>query len=127
MTLKQYLILMTVGTGLSWAAVALIVTAIDPTRTQTIVFVVLYASLFLGLTGLLSIAGFLLRVWLLRQEFLLSRHVLVSFRQAVLLSALLVTALALKSQGLLSWLNTILIVTVLTLLEFFFISTQLKH
>jgi len=127
MTLRQYLALMAVGTAISWSGVVLIVTAVDPADTQPVVFAILYVCLFLGLTGLLSILGFLLRVWLLRQEFLLSRQVLVSFRQAVMLSVLLVAVLGLQSHGLLNLLNGFLLVAALTLVEFFFISARPRH
>ncbi len=127
MTLKKYLLMIGIGTALSWSAVALIVFGIDPTETQSIVFGALYFSLFLGLTGLLSIIGFLLRVWLLPKDFLLSRQVLVSFRQAVLLSLLAVIGLILQSRALLSWFNASLIVIGMTLVEFFFISAKRKR
>jgi len=127
MTLKQYLLMMGAGTVLSWTAVALIVLTVDPADTQSVVFAALYFSLFLGLTGLLSITGFLLRVWLLRKGFVLSRQVLVSFRQALLLSLILVMALILQSRTLLNWFNAVLMIAGLTLVEFFFISTKVRR
>jgi len=127
MTLKQYLLMMGAGTVLSWTAVALIVLTVDPADTQSVVFAALYFSLFLGLTGLLSITGFLLRVWLLRKDFVLSRQVLVSFRQALLLSLILVMALILQSRTLLNWFNAVLMIAGLTLVEFFFISTKVRR
>lgn len=127
MTLRQYLLMMGAGTLLSWTAVALIVLTVDPADTQSVVFAALYFSLFLGLTGLLSITGFLLRVWLLRKDFVLSRQVLVSFRQALLLSLILVMALILQSRTLLNWFNAVLMIAGLTLVEFFFISTKVRR
>jgi hypothetical protein len=127
MTLKQYLVVMGTGTLLAGAAVAMILTTVDPADTQSIVFAALYICLFLALTGLLSIIGFLLRVWLLRKDQLLSRQVLVAFRQAVLLSAVLVTALVLQSRSLLNLFNAVLIVVGLTLLEFFFITAKIMR
>ncbi len=126
MTLKQYLLMIGFGTALSWAAAALIIFGIDPTETQAVVFAALYFSLLLGLTGLLSIIGFLLRVWLLPKE-LLSRQVLVSFRQAVLLSLLAVIGLILQSRSLLTWFNASLVVIGMTLIEFLFISARNKR
>jgi hypothetical protein len=126
MTLKQYLVVMSAGTLLAGAAVAMVLMTVDPTDTQSIVFAALYICLFLALTGLLSIIGFLLRVWLLRKD-VLSRQVLVAFRQAVLLSAVMVTALILQSRSLLNWFNAALIVAALTLLEFFFITAKIMR
>lgn len=81
---------------------------------------------YLALTGTLSVIGFLLRAALLRQQFVVSRHVAVSFRQAVLLALLIVVALFLQSKSLLTWWNALLIVAALTVLEFFFISAKIK-
>jgi hypothetical protein len=124
MTLRQYLILMAAGTALAWAAVGAIIFTVDPSAAPTIVFAVFYASLFLALTGTLSIVGFLLRIFLLRKQLVVSRHVAISFRQAVLLALLIVIALFLRSRSLLTWWNALLIVAALTVLEFFFISTK---
>lgn len=122
MTLRLYLIVMSVATVLSWTAVGVVVTMTDPTRTQTSVFIVLFASLFLALTGTLSLLGFLMRVWLLRKRYFVSREVLTSFRQAILLAVLLIAALVMQSRGILSWWNAVLMVAALTALEFFFVN-----
>ncbi len=127
MTLRQYLVLMGMGTALSWAAVALIVTSVDPFATQAVVLGAFYASLFLALTGTISLLGFTLRVVLLRGQLVVSRQVAVSFRQAVLLGLLVIIALVLKSWALLTWWNALLVVAALTLLEFFFISAKVKQ
>ncbi len=119
MTLRTYLALMAVGTALSWGAVALIVVALDPAQTPTIVVVMLYASALLALTGTFSIAGLALRRTILRGEFLVSRQVAVSFRQAILLALLVVIALAFRSRSLLTWWNAALLAAAALLLEFF--------
>ena len=126
MTLRQYLLLMAVGTALAWSGVGLIIATVDPTDTQPVVFGVFYACLWLALTGLLSLVGFVFRVALLKKQLVVSRHVAVSFRQAVLLSLLVVVALFLQSRSLLTWWNALLIVAALTVLEFFFISAKTR-
>ncbi len=127
MTLRQYLVLMLAGTALSWTAVGLIVTSVDPTDTQPVIFAIFYASLGLALVGTFSTVGFLLRHHLIARNAVLSRQVAVSFRQAVLLSFLAIAALILRSRSLLTWLNAGLLVGTMTLLEFFFISTKIKR
>ena len=126
MTLRQYLVFMSLGTLLAWSAVAVIVLTIDPVEASPVIFAALYASLFLALTGTLSVGGFVFRSILLRQQDILSRQVAAAFRQAMLLSALAVMTLHLQSRGLLTWWNALLMVMVLTLMEFFFISTKVK-
>lgn len=127
MTLRQYLVLMCIGTALAWAAVALIVSSVDPFETQSVVFGAFYASLFLALTGTLSLIGFTARVALLKEKLVVSVQVAVSFRQAVLLALLIVVSLFLKSRSLLTWWNALMIVAALTVLEFFFISAKVKQ
>ncbi len=127
MTLRQYLTIMGVGTALAAAAVALILFGVDPTETSAAVFVIFYVSLFLAATGALSIVGFLLRVLVLRKQYFISRQVAVSFRQAVLLAALIVGALILQSRSLLHWWTAALMVAAMTVLEFFFISTAMRR
>lgn len=126
MTLRQYLLLMAVGTALAWGAVGLIVGTVDPTVTQPMVFGAFYASLFLALTGTLSVVGFVLRIAFLRQQLVVSRHVAISFRQAIMLALLIVISLFLQSRSLLTWWNALLIVAAITVLEFFFISAKVR-
>lgn len=127
MTLRQYLTLMGMGTALAWSAVALILFGVDPTETSGAVFVIFYVSLFLAITGTLSVIGFLMRVLVLRKQYFISRQVAVSFRQAVLLAALTVGGLILQSRSLLHWWTAALLVAAMTVLEFFFISTKMRR
>ena len=121
MSLNKYLILMTLTTIVCWAVWAMVINIINPTQAGFLGFLFFYASLFLASIGSISIIGFFIRKVLLREE-LAFRHVVVSFRQAILLSILIIGSLILQSRGLLTWWNTILFILALTVLEFFFIS-----
>jgi hypothetical protein len=124
MTLRQYLILMGLGTAVSWTAVVLVLTTVDPDKTSAAVFAIFYASVFLAVTGTLSIAGFTARVLILKKQLFLSKEVAVSFRQAVLVAALAVGALVLQSRSLLTWWTAAILVAAMTVFEFFFISAR---
>ena len=126
MTLRQYLLIMSLGTILSWGAVGLIMRTFYPTDIQSTVLIIFYISLFLALVGTFSLAGFILRIFLLKQQLLVSRHVAISFRQGILLALLLIVALILQSKSMLSWWSALLAVLALTILEFFFISTKIR-
>lgn len=126
MTLRQYLILMGLGTAVSWAAVVLILTSVDPNKTSAAVFAVFYAGVFLAVTGTLSIIGFTARVLILKKQLFLSREVAVSFRQALLTAAMVVGALFLQSRQLLTWWTAVLMVAAVTVFEFFFISARTR-
>lgn len=124
MTIRQYLMLMMLGTAFAWSAVILIMTMIEPTGTQPVVMVVFFASLFLALTGTFSVLGFVSRIAVLRKGFRLSHQVAVSFRQAAILSLFLVAALFLQSKSMLTWWNAFLAVALATVLESFFITAK---
>ncbi len=124
MTLRSYLASMFAGTVLAWTGVAMILTRTDPADARAVVLGIFYTALFLALTGTFSLAGFGLRMGLLKQQYFVSRQVLVAFRQALLLSLLLVIALMLQSKGILTWWNALLILGAVTLLESFFISAK---
>lgn len=122
MTLRQYLIFMAIGTALAWTAVGLVVSAVDPTSAVPLVFVIFYAALFLALTGTIAIAAFGLRIALLKEQLVVSRHVGISFRQAFLFAFILCFALFLQGKHILNWWNGTLMVIAITFLESFFIS-----
>ena len=125
MSLRAYLAVMGFGTILAGATFFLVLFRVDPATAGWLGFALFYFSLALTLSGAVSIVGFVVRVAMHRDE-VLSRLVGVSFRQAVLLSALAVVALILRSRDLLSWWNSILLIVVATIVEFIFISLGRK-
>ncbi len=84
-------------------------------------FSLFYLSLFLSLVGTASIAGFIIRFIALKRE-LVFNSVKEAFRQSFLFAIFIVAILLLLSQNLFSWLNLILLVVGLSMLEFFLIS-----
>lgn len=121
MTLRQYLVLMTVGAVFCWTIWVSVLYLIDPTAAGFLGFAFFYLSLFLALAGSLSVLGLLLRMKF-GKEGAVFKTVMTSFRQATLLSLLVIGSLILKSQGVLTWWNTIFLILALTILEFFFMS-----
>lgn len=122
MTLRQYLTMMSAGTAAAWAAIAVIVTQVDPADAPAPVVVILYLAFLVALTGTFAVLGFLARIFVLRKTFRLSHQVMVSFRQAALLAVVAVLALFLESRALLNWWNGMLLALMVTAAEFFFIS-----
>jgi len=125
MSLRAYLAVMGFGTILAGATFFLVLFRVDPQTAGWLGFVLLYLSLGLALAGAVSIVGFVVRVAAHRDE-MLSRLVTLSFRQAVLLSAVAVGSLILRSHDLLSWWNSALLIIVATIVEFIFISLEKK-
>jgi hypothetical protein len=121
MTLKNYLILISITTLLCWGVFVGVVVTINPNTTNLPGFVMFYASLGLSLLGTFTIVGFLLRFWLLKQQ-LAFRAVGEAFRQSFLFAILIIASLFLLSHHLFTWMNIAFLIVALALLELFLIS-----
>ncbi len=123
MTLRQYLFLMFATSAFCWFGWFLVVTEVDPMHGGWVALALFYLSLSLAVAGTLSIAGLAVRAWTRRHE-AVSRHVMVSFRQAMLLAFLLDVALILQSRSKLGWGNLLLLIGSATLIELFLASMK---
>ncbi|HLD61141.1 MAG TPA: hypothetical protein VJA27_03370 [Patescibacteria group bacterium] len=117
MSLKQYLILMSVGTLLCWVAWLFVVWSLDPNETTFLGLSFFYASLFLAIVGTFSVIGFLFRRALIKQDEIIFRHVRRTFRQSVLIAILATVCLLLLSEHLLRWWNAILLLMLGIIIE----------
>ena len=121
MTLKNYLFVMSVLTAICWGIFFFVARMIDPSSTNWLGFLLFYASLFIALSGLIALIGFLIRFVALRKE-LAFNLVKVAFRQSFLFSLFFIAALFLKANNLFNWLNLFLLILVFSILELFLIS-----
>lgn len=125
MSLKNFIILMALGTFLSWLGWILVINFINPSTTGVAGFIFFYLSLFLASTGTIAVIGLLIRMRG-RREKLITEEVGTAFRHGILFSILIVGLFFLQSQKFLTWWNIVLFIFVLTILEFFFISLKKK-
>jgi hypothetical protein len=116
---------MVATTAFLWGLFIFIINLINPENTNTLGFTIFYVSLFLALAGTTAIIGFFIRFKLMKKE-LAVRAVKTAFRQSFLFSFLLVAILFLLSQKLFSWFNIILLILILSVLEFLLISSKQK-
>ncbi len=121
MTLKKYLLIMSITTAICWLIWTYVLWMINPVLTNWIGFVLFYSSLFLALIGTGAIFGFAVRFIALKKE-LAFRLVKESFRQSFLFALLIIISLILLSYNLFTWLNLILLIFGLSVLEFFMLS-----
>ncbi|MFA6486608.1 MAG: hypothetical protein WCT40_04565 [Candidatus Magasanikbacteria bacterium] len=124
MTLRQYLILMSVGTFICWATWLFIVFSIDPATAGSMGLSFFYLSLFLSLVGSFSVIVFLLRRLVIKNNEVIFRHVKRTFRQSVLVSLLLIFALFLMQWRLLAWWNAGLLLALFIILETFIFTNR---
>jgi hypothetical protein len=126
MTLKAYLIIMSIMTLICWGSFSFIVFTVNPEVTNWIGFLLFYVALFMALTGTAALIGFIVRFVALKQE-LAFRLVKEAFRQSFLFACLAVVSLLLLSQNIFTWLNLFFLVVSLSILEFFLISYDTRN
>ena len=123
MTLKQYLLVMLLGTLGAWGAWLMVVFYLGASAAGTMGFIFFYLSLLVAVVGSTTLVGFGLRHWLHRDEGVF-RQVAISFRQGVLLGIVVLLALMLQAEKLLTWWNFGILLLALTIVEFFFLSIR---
>ncbi len=124
MTLKMYTVLIFISSVISWFAVGLIVSMTNPYEVGAKGLALFYVSLFLSLSSTFSLIGLFIRFFRFRKMFSLEK-VIISFRQGILFSLLVVFSLILQSMSLLTLWNAVLLIIVFAMLEFFFMSAKL--
>lgn len=123
MTFRSFLLIMIAATAAVWGGWVYVLLTIDPTTAGLAAFVFFYLTLGVALVGTFTILGTAVRR-LFRRDELVSRHVMVSFRQAFLFSVLMVSSLILLARGMLTWWLVSLIILTLTMLELAFLSSH---
>ncbi len=121
MSLKLYLIGMGLGTILCLASFILVIVYINPQESPVFGPAALFASLFLGLTGLFTLIGYFLRVIVSKNEVLFS-HIAPSFRQGILLAAGFTGLFILQAFRILTWWDALILIAMIILFEFYFLS-----
>ncbi|MFH1711729.1 MAG: hypothetical protein ABH846_00630 [Patescibacteria group bacterium] len=125
MNLRQYLLTFGIGTLIAWAAWLIILLNTDPASASIGFFIVFYITLFIGLVGFFTTIATIIRARRYKKrdfEDAIKRSV----RQGVMLTILVIGNLILASQSLLTWLTAVLLIVVIGLIEFFFLSAQSK-
>lgn len=125
MSLRSYIILMLIATIACYLALGAVILFFDPMSGGILVLIFFYISLFLALLGTFSIIGLLGRIFFTKDK-LVFKKVIVSFRQAIWFSILILACLYLNSVNLLFSKYVIPLIIALALLEIFFMSYKSK-
>ncbi|MBN2853963.1 hypothetical protein JXK06_00270 [Patescibacteria group bacterium] len=123
MTLKNYILAMSVLTVICWGVFVFIAGTINPFSTNWLGFLLFYISLGVALIGTSSILGLAFRFFFAKDEAVFN-SVKNSFRQSFLFSLFIIALLILKSANYFSWLNLILLIIIFTILEIFLSSKK---
>jgi hypothetical protein len=108
---------MATGTVMCWVAWLFILLNIAPEQAGFLGFTFFYTSLFLGIVGVFSVVGFMIKKKKINQEEIIFRQVKKTFKQGVLFGIFVILALILLQFNLLFWWNAILLALVYILLE----------
>lgn len=106
-----------------WVGFIFVINQLNPADAGVLGYILFYGMLFLATVATLSVFGFLLRSRLLKGE-LTFKQVSITFRQAFWFGILVITALWMQSLSVLTWWNVLLLIIVLSVFEFFFLSLK---
>ena len=123
MTLRSYLIGMTIATVFCWFSFGLILFYVDPNESGIVGIASFYAGLLFACIGTFTILGYYARLFFTKNEVVFA-HISPAFRQGVLIAIAFVGSLLLQSSRLLTWWSALLFVAGLTLMEFYFLSRK---
>ncbi len=123
MSLRQYVVMLALGTAISISAWCIVMISIDPSTAGVFAFFVFYLTLGAGIAGLFTIGGTMIRARKYAEE---EVHAAVarSFRQGVMLSLLFLTCLFLLSRNLFSLGTMVLLIVLVGLIEFLMMSVR---
>ncbi|MBI2038253.1 MAG: hypothetical protein HYT15_05035 [Candidatus Magasanikbacteria bacterium] len=117
MTLRYYLILMSIGAFICWLAWFFVLNSTDPTQAGFFGFLFFYCSLFLALAGTFSVIGFLIKKIILKDDQVVFHHVKSTFRQGLLVAGIIVAGLFLLQIDLFAWWSAILLILIFIAIE----------
>ncbi len=126
MTLRQYLVVLALGTAMSISSWCIILIAIDPATAGMLAYAVFYLTLGAGVAGLCTMSATLFRSWKYPDRSI-DHAVARSLRQGIVLAALFITCLVLLSQSLFSFGTMVTLIALAALVETLFLSISAKR
>lgn len=125
MILRIYLFSLYAIIFLSAGLCALIIFNVNPYESPFWMLIIFYLTLFLFLTGLFSLIGFYLKIWLANREIIFA-HLLPTLRQSILISIAISGLIFFQQLKVLSWWLAGLYILALAMIELFFKSSKLS-
>ncbi len=126
MTVRFFLLISFLATLIGAGASALVITSLDPNQAGPLGFILLFLSLFVAISGLTSILGYLIRRLLLPRTFA-TYLVRTSLRQGLIVSLFFLILLFLQLLRLYRWWIAIILLVLLLSLELVFSSYDRPH
>lgn len=115
---QKVLFIIGLASFISWSAWAMVIFNLDPFQSAGLSLPLFFISLSLALVGTYTIVLFYLKKMRSKIE-VYTKHVMISLRQGILLGLCTILCLALLMLGLLRIWNGLLIVFLITMIEFY--------
>lgn len=123
MSLVRFLIMVAVGTLLSWAAWTAVLLTLDPFANPVVGPLLFYVSGWLAVVGTMVLAGFFVRHWFERDGVPFVQ-IATALRQGLLLASVIVMSLVLQRAGVLNAWTLLLLLCIAVGIEFFYWASQ---
>lgn len=121
------MILIALTTVVAWVGIGVLYVNTNPDDGGFGILLVFYLALFAGLAGVLTLLGVLFRVYIVRKKDVVQREVRIAFRHAILLSFTGVVALVFSTQGYLHWWVFLIILLLVSCVEYIFLLKESAH
>src|SRR3989344_1093310 len=118
MSLKQYLIIMSIATGLSLIGLVLVLFFIDPVVSPILGPLIFYLSFGAMILGATAVIGVLYQIYVKKTDEVVYRLAARSFRQGALFALFGALSMFLQSKHLLTWGTGVPLLLLLVLLEY---------
>ncbi|MCR4280423.1 MAG: hypothetical protein NUV82_03305 [Candidatus Komeilibacteria bacterium] len=126
MTVRKFLIAIFFLTIVAWALWWLVISKLETFSAAWLSLSLFYLTFFISLAGSFTLVGYFARALAGYNEGGRER-IAVAGRQALLLSLLINISLGLQSQSKLSWLSFLILIALLSVMEFFFLAKQRSY
>jgi hypothetical protein len=123
MSHSTYILGIFIATVFGWASLAVVINKLSPFTSPELSLSLFYASLFIALTGTISLFIYYLRAWL-NKGLITNVHLNISLRQGFLISSMLCIGIAFQRLKVLTWWDGLLLLAIVLLIEFYFMSRE---
>jgi hypothetical protein len=126
MSLIRFIVILSIGTILSWLTWTVVIVSLDPYTGGGLALLLFYVSSWLAALGTITIIGFFLRAWW-EKESVYFRQVATALRQGALISTGATIALLLQGARWLNIWSGISLVLLVLVTEMFFLAGQARR